>query len=104
MKAPRKPRAVPAAARDSDSSLAARELSFLVRLAQAAASTQRPDELLELIIRETTSAMGTDVGSLYLVSARGRGLLLTAPNGLKEKMVAKDVMQIGEGNTGAVAA
>jgi hypothetical protein len=37
-----------------DSSLAARELNFLVRLAQGAASTQRPDELLDLIIRETT--------------------------------------------------
>ncbi|MFI4972700.1 MAG: hypothetical protein ACHP7H_08470, partial [Hyphomicrobiales bacterium] len=49
---------------DQDSSLAARELSFLVRLAQAAAATQRPDELLDLIIRETTSAIGTDVCSL----------------------------------------
>jgi hypothetical protein len=39
-----------------DSGLAARELSFLVRLAQAAASTQKSDELLDLIIRETTSA------------------------------------------------
>src|SRR6266567_2706637 len=44
----------------SDSSLAERELSFLVRLAQAAASTQKPDELLDLIIGEATSAMGTD--------------------------------------------
>jgi hypothetical protein len=42
-----------------DSSLAARELSFLVRLAQAAAATQRPDELLDLIIREATSARST---------------------------------------------
>ena len=50
---------------NGDSSLAARELSFLVRLAQAAAATQRPDELLDLIIREATSAMGTDVCSLY---------------------------------------
>ena len=49
---------------EGDTSLAARELSFLVRLAQAAAATQRPDELLDLIIRETTSALGTDVCSL----------------------------------------
>ena len=61
LKARRKLRTVPGAAEDADSSLAARELSFLVRLAQAAASTQRPDELLELIIREATSAMGTNV-------------------------------------------
>ena len=87
----------------TDSSLAARELSFLVRLAQAAASTQRPDELLELIIREATSAMGTDVCSLYLVSPRGRELVLTATNGLNEKMVGKVVMKVGEGITGWVA-
>src|SRR6267378_922090 len=58
---------------EADGSLAARELSFLVRLAQAAASTQKPDELLDLIIEEATSAMG------------------------------KDVMRVGEGITGWVA-
>jgi sugar diacid utilization regulator/putative methionine-R-sulfoxide reductase with GAF domain len=88
---------------EGDSSLAARELSFLVRLAQAAASTQRPDELLELIIRESTSAMGTDVCSLYLLTSRGRELLLTATNGLNETMVGKVVMRVGEGITGWVA-
>jgi sugar diacid utilization regulator/putative methionine-R-sulfoxide reductase with GAF domain len=94
---------VPAAADDADSSLAARELSFLVRLAQAAGSTQRPDELLELIIREATSAMGTNVCSLYLLTSRGRELLLTATNGLNETMVGKVVMRVGEGITGWVA-
>src|SRR5712671_2669011 len=83
-----------------DSSLAARELSFLVRLAQAAAATQRPDELLDLIIREATSAIGTDVCSLYLVTGRGRELLLTATNGLNERMVGKVVMPVGDGITG----
>ncbi len=87
----------------SDSSLAARELNFLVRLAQAAASTQRPDELLELIIRETTSAIGTDVCSLYLLTTPGRELLLTATNGLNENMVGKVTMKVGEGITGWVA-
>src|SRR5579864_4572578 len=86
-----------------DSSLAARELNFLVRLAQAAASTQKPDELLELIIRETTSAIGTNVCSLYLVAAGGRELLLTATNGLNENMVGKVTMKVGEGITGSVA-
>jgi DNA-binding PucR family transcriptional regulator/putative methionine-R-sulfoxide reductase with GAF domain len=87
----------------TDSSLAARELNFLVRLAQAAASTQRPDELLELIIRETTSAIGTDVCSLYLLTPPGRELLLTATNGLNENMVGKVTMKVGEGITGWVA-
>ncbi|HAF19305.1 MAG TPA: hypothetical protein DCK96_06090, partial [Chloroflexi bacterium] len=88
---------------ESEGSLAERELSFLVRLAQAAASTQKPDELLELIIGEATSAMGTDVCSLYLVTPRGRELLLTATNGLNEKMVGKATMRVGEGITGWVA-
>src|SRR3977135_2681599 len=86
-----------------DTSLAARELSFLVRLAQAAAPPQRRDELLDLIIRESTSAMGTDVCSLYLVTARGRELKLTATNGLNERMVGKVVMPVGDGITGWVA-
>src|SRR6266404_4606756 len=88
---------------ESDGSLAARELSFLVKLAQAAASTQNPDELLALIIGEATSAMGTDVCSLYLLTPPGREMLLTATNGLNEKMIGKVVMRVGEGITGWVA-
>jgi sugar diacid utilization regulator/putative methionine-R-sulfoxide reductase with GAF domain len=87
----------------ADSSLAARELNFLVRLAQAAASTQRSDELLELIIRETTAAIGTDVCSLYLMMSQGRDLLLTATNGLNENLIGKVTMRVGEGITGWVA-
>src|SRR2546429_3071536 len=94
---------MPAVKRTSDSNLAARELGFLVRLAQAAASTQKPDELLALIIREATSAMGTDVCSLYLVRPSGHELLLTATNGLNENMVGKVKMRVGEGITGWVA-
>ena len=94
---------MPAAKRTSDSNLAARELGFLVRLAQAAASTQKPDELLALIIRETTTAMGTDVCSLYLLMPSGRELLLTATNGLNENMVGKVKLKVGEGITGFVA-
>ncbi len=91
------------AKRASDSTLAARELGFLVRLAQAAASTQKPDELLALIIHETTTAMGTDVCSLYLLMPSGREMLLTATNGLNENMVGKVQMKVGEGITGWVA-
>ena len=87
----------------SDSTLAARELGFLVRFAQAAASTQKPDELLDLIIREATTAMGTEVCSLYLLMPSGRELLLTATNGLNENMVGKVKMRVGEGITGHVA-
>jgi len=74
-----------------------------VRLAQAAASTPGSDELLDLIIRETTSAIGTNVCSLYLLTPPGKELLLTATNGLNENMVGKVVMKVGEGITGWVA-
>src|SRR6195256_6630145 len=47
--------------------------------------------------------MGTDVCSLYLLTARGRELRLTATNGLNEAMVGKVVMKVGEGITGWVA-
>ncbi|MHB8612435.1 MAG: helix-turn-helix domain-containing protein [Candidatus Dormibacteraceae bacterium] len=99
----RKGNHVPVVIADGDTSLAERELSFLVRLAQAAAATERPDELLDLIIREATAAIGTDVCSLYLVTSRGRELRLTATNGLNERMVGKVVMPVGEGITGWVA-
>src|SRR5690242_13632165 len=87
----------------SDSSLAAREPSFLVRLAQAAAAAPQSVERLELIIRETTSAIGVDVCSLYLLSTPGAELLLTATNGLNENMIGKVRMPVGEGITGWVA-
>src|SRR5579872_5146242 len=103
MKKTRTLAAMAAAPDPPDSSLAARELGFLVRLAQAAAATQKPDELLELIIRETTSAIGTDVCSLYLVASQGSQLQLTATNGLNENMVGRVTMRVGEGITGWVA-
>lgn len=86
-----------------DPGLALRELHFLQRLAQAAASTQQPEELVELIIRETTSALDTDVCSVYLVDAAGRRLNLSATNGLNERMIGRVTMRVGEGITGWVA-
>ena len=89
--------------RGRDLRLAVRELEFLQRLSQSAAATMDADELVELIIRETTSAIGTDVCSLYLANPGGRDLTLTATNGLNERMVGKVVMTLGEGVTGWVA-
>lgn len=89
--------------RDTELGLAIRELGFLQRLAQAAASTQKPEELVELIIRETTSALGTDVCSLYLVDDSGERLNLSATNGLNERMIGRVAMRVGEGITGWVA-
>jgi sugar diacid utilization regulator/putative methionine-R-sulfoxide reductase with GAF domain len=86
-----------------DPGLALRELAFLQRLAQAAATTQQSDALVELIIRETTSAMDTDVCSLYLLQPDGREMILVATNGLNESMVGRARMKVGEGITGWVA-
>lgn len=85
-----------------DPSRTIRELSFLQRLAQAASTTQQPDDLADLIIRETTQAMGTDVCSLYFLQHSGE-LVLVATNGLNEGMVGQVEMRVGEGVTGWVA-
>src|SRR4030088_3020240 len=91
------------ASRERDLRLALRELEFLQRLSQSAASTMDSEELVELIIRETTSAIGTDVCSLYLLNPGGRDLMLSATNGLNERMVGRVVMKVGEGVTGWTA-
>ena len=89
--------------RERDLRHAVRELEFLQRLSQEAASTRDSDELVALIIRETTSAIGTDVCSLYLVDQSGRDLTLGATNGLNERMIGQVIMRVGEGITGWVA-
>jgi sugar diacid utilization regulator/putative methionine-R-sulfoxide reductase with GAF domain len=91
------------ASRERDLRLALRELEFLQRLSQSAASTMDSDELVELIIRETTSAIGADVCSLYLLNPGGRDLTLTATNGLNERMIGRVLMRVGDGVTGWVA-
>jgi sugar diacid utilization regulator/putative methionine-R-sulfoxide reductase with GAF domain len=82
---------------------AIRELDFLQRLAQEAATAQKPGELVELIIRETTSAMATDVCSLYLSEPDGDQLKLAATNGLNPLMVGRAHLRVGVGITGWVA-
>jgi DNA-binding PucR family transcriptional regulator/putative methionine-R-sulfoxide reductase with GAF domain len=91
------------ASRERDLRLAVRELEFLQRLSQSTAATADSDELVELIIRETTSAIGVDVCSLYLLEPNGRELSLSATNGLNERMVGRVLMKVGEGVTGRVA-
>lgn len=91
------------ASRERDLHLALRELEFLQRLSQSTAATTDSEELVSLIIRETTAAIGTDVCSLYLLNPGGRDLVLTATNGLNERMVGRVTMRVGEGVTGWVA-
>ena len=90
-------------AKRQDLADAVRELDFLQRLAQEAATTHHPDALVELIIRETTSSMSCDVCSLYLGPNEAGELTLGATNGLNERMVGRAHISIGEGITGWVA-
>ncbi|HUZ89893.1 MAG TPA: GAF domain-containing protein [Candidatus Acidoferrales bacterium] len=87
----------------TDPGRAVAEFEFLQRLSQSAASTMDSGELVDLIIRETTSSTGTDVCSLYLVSTNPRKLTLSATNGLNERMVGRVSLTVGEGITGWVA-
>ena len=81
-----------------------RELLYLQKLAVEAASTMERDELLSLVIRETTGVMEADVCSLYLHHLARGGLVLTATNGLNQAAVGRVVLASGQGITGAVAA
>ncbi|HVD00859.1 MAG TPA: helix-turn-helix domain-containing protein [Candidatus Dormibacteraeota bacterium] len=91
------------AAEQQDLHDAIRELDFLQRLAQDAATAQKPGELVELIIRETTSAMAIDVCSLYLAEPGEALLMLAATNGLNPSMVGRAHLRVGSGITGWVA-
>jgi len=81
-----------------------RELLFLQRLSREAATTVEPDELLRLIIHETTGAMQVDVCSIYLHDPATDEVVLTATNGLNQEMVGKGRLKLGTGVTGWVAA
>ena len=81
-----------------------RELLYLQKLAVEAASTMERDELLSLVIRETTGVLEADVCSLYLFDQAREGLVLTATNGLNQAAVGRVVLAAGQGITGAVAA
>jgi sugar diacid utilization regulator/putative methionine-R-sulfoxide reductase with GAF domain len=81
-----------------------RELLYLQKLAEEAASTMERDELLSLVLRETTGVLEADVCSLYLYDQARERLVLTATNGLNQAAVGKAVLAPGKGITGAVAA
>jgi len=62
------------------------------------------DDLLELVIGQTTGAMEADVCALYLYDSVRQGLVLTATNGLNQSAVGRVMMRPGQGITGTVAA
>jgi K+-sensing histidine kinase KdpD len=80
-----------------------KELSFLHEVAQLASSARDWDEMLRIVIERTTSAMGVEVSSLYLLERRDGILRLVATNGLNRKYIGKATLRVGEGITGWVA-
>lgn len=79
------------------------ELSFLHEVAQLASSTRDWDEMLRIIIDRTTTAMGAEVASLYLMERRDGLLRLVATNGLDRRAIGRVTLRVGEGITGWVA-
>ncbi|MGD9695579.1 MAG: helix-turn-helix domain-containing protein [Thermoleophilia bacterium] len=80
-----------------------RELAFLERLALAAASVLDPDELMELVISETTEALRVDVCSIFLLDEADQSLRFVATNGLSGDAVGNLRLRMGEGVTGWAA-
>ncbi|HVR88851.1 MAG TPA: GAF domain-containing protein [Candidatus Limnocylindria bacterium] len=88
-------------AADTERKLA--ELSFLREIAQLTSSARDWDEMLRIVIDRTTTAMGAEVSSLYLVERREGLLRLVASNGLNPRAIGKATLRIGEGISGWVA-
>jgi signal transduction histidine kinase len=79
------------------------ELDFLQEITQLAAGAATWDELMQLIVDRSTSAMRAEVCSLYLVDRDGQGLTLAATNGVDKQHVGVARLRIGEGITGLAA-
>jgi signal transduction histidine kinase len=80
---------------------AVNELSFLAGLARTTSSALDPDELFDVIIRETCRVLEVPVCSLYVV--HDGDLVLRATNGLNPAGVGVARMPIGVGITGEAA-
>src|SRR3954464_7186797 len=80
-----------------------KELYFLREVTQLASSARDWDEMLRIVIERTTSAMGVEVSSLYLLERREAVLRLVATNGLNRRFIGKATLRVGEGITGWAA-
>lgn len=80
------------------------EIEFLQRLAVTAAETLDATSLVDLVIAETTGALGVDVCSVYLLEPDGVNLVLSATNGLSQAGVGNVRLRVREGITGWAAA
>jgi signal transduction histidine kinase len=81
-----------------------REQGFLEAVARLATSARTWDELMRTVIDQTTTAVGAEVCSLYLLDRDGGGVTLAATNGLERSQVGVARLPLGVGITGRVAA
>ena len=79
------------------------ELHFLQRMMQLVTTAQTWDELMRIVVDHATTAMGSQVCSLYLLDRDGNGLTLAATNGVDRQHVGIARLRIGEGLTGIAA-
>ncbi|MEP7083007.1 MAG: GAF domain-containing protein, partial [Chloroflexota bacterium] len=79
------------------------ELRAFREIVQLAAGAATWDELMQLIVDRSTSAMRAEVCSLYLVDREGAGLTLAATNGVDRQHIGVARLDIGQGITGLAA-
>ena len=79
------------------------ELAALREIVQLGSSAPTWDELMQLIVDRSTTALGAEVCSLYLVDGDRGGLTLAATNGIDRQHVGVARLGIGVGITGLAA-
>lgn len=76
------------------------ELRFLQRMMQLVTTARTWDELMRIVVDHATTAMESQVCSLYLLDRDGHGLTLAATNGVDRQHIGIARLRIGEGLTG----
>lgn len=79
------------------------ELTFLQEMVQLATTARTWDDLMRIVVDRSTSAMDSQVCSLYLVDRDGQGVTLAATNGVDVQHIGVARLRIGEGITGIAA-
>ena len=97
------PSAGPRAVRTPPTRRRVDRLAFLHELARLATQARDWDELMRTLVERSTSALGVDVCSFYLLDRDGQRLTLAATNGLDVTQVGKISLSVGEGITGMTA-
>lgn len=79
------------------------ELRFLQRMMELVTTARTWDELMRIVVDHATTAMGSQVCSLYLLDRDGHGLTLAATNGVDRQHIGIARLRVGQGLTGIAA-